>query len=166
MLTAALVIAGWISVYLLLRRMLQRSIEQLDSDLRDQLQALRNQLQPSRVALRNEPVPKPGSRYDRAPLLNEIEPGDNNQHDSEFSGIDSERISALRSTLSAFVGQEVRIRSVKRVPASNGFSSAWAREGRMLVQNSHDVELSKPRARLAVKPASGPPRNELRRRAA
>ena len=144
MLTAALVIAGWISVYLLLRRMLQRSIEQLDSGLRDQLQALRNQVQQASVTVQNEPAFAAGSRGYRA-LSGRLESDGIDRGDGEFAGMGPEKISTLRTTLSAFVGQEVRIRSVKKIPASNGLSNAWAREGCLLVQNSHNVEISKTR---------------------
>jgi hypothetical protein len=154
-LTAAVVIVGGISVYLLLRRMLLHSIEQLDSDLRDQLQALRNQVQQSGLALRNEPAFEVGSRDDRESLSEEIDSQGFDQGDAEFAGMDSEDVSALRTTLSAFVGKEVRIRSVKKIPAANGLSNAWAREGCVLVQNSHDVEVSKNRGRAAAKHAAG-----------
>jgi hypothetical protein len=164
MLTAGLVIAGWISVYLLLRRMLQRSIEQLDSHLRDQLQALRNQVQQTSVAIQNEPAFDAGSQGDHA-LSDKRESEGLDQGDGEFAGMGPEKISVLRTTLSAFVGQEVRIRSVKKLPASNGLSNAWAREGCVLVQNSHAVELSKTRPARVRDSRVGPSRNEVRRRA-
>jgi hypothetical protein len=163
-LIAALVIVGWISVYLLLRRMLQRSIEQLDSDLRDQLQALRNPVQQSSLAVRNEPPFEAGSRGDRESQTDDIETI--GIGDGKFTGMGPEEISALRTTLNAFVGREVRIRSVKKIPASNAMSNAWAREGCVLVQNSHDFEVSKIRARPAAKHVAGPSSDEAKRRAA
>ena len=155
MLAAAFVIVGGISIYLLLRRMLLHSIDQLDSDLRDQVQALRNQVQQSGLAVRNEPAFEVGSRGDRESRSEEIDGEALKQRDADFGGMDSEDVSALRTTLSAFVGKEVRIRSVKKIPASNGLSNAWAREGCVLVQNSHGVEVSKNRARPPAKHAAG-----------
>lgn len=133
MLTVAIMIAGWIAMYLVLRRMLQRNMTQMASRFQKDIEALHAT-------------------------------GAGSQQREEMT---PEAISELGRSLSDFIGAEVRVHSVKKLPVSNPVTSPWAREGCVLVQNSHQLEPSRPKLRVAAKPiAVGAFKEEAGRRAA
>jgi hypothetical protein len=142
-LTAAIVIAGWIVGYLVLRWVLQRSISRVRAEFEKEIEVLRDT--PSQTETSGNEFSKIG------PIQN-------------LDDLTPETVSALGQSLSAVVGKEVRISSVKKVPVSHAMSNPWAREGCVLVQNSHQLER---KVRFDTKPkAVRPFRNEVVRRAA
>jgi hypothetical protein len=145
-LTAVIVIAGWIAGYLVLRWVLQRSINKVRAELEGEIEAFHHAPDPAANSGNGFPTVGPVQNLD------ELTP---------------ETVSALGQSLSAFVGREVRISSVKKLPVSYAMSNPWAREGCVLVQNSHQLELSRGKARFAKTPtALRPFRNEVKGRAA
>jgi hypothetical protein len=57
--------------------------------------------------------------------------------DQESTAIPPETQVAIKAALSAFLGHEVRIRSVKLLETPEG-ATAWATQGRIAVQTSHN----------------------------
>lgn len=127
MLSAALVIAGWIAGYFVLRWILQRHMKRMRAQLEKELNAVRG-----------SPAGGRSGRLQGSERMTQITP---------------KKISALGETLSAFMGQEVQIRAIKKRPISNPLSNPWAREGCILVQNSHDLEISRIKIQFIHKPA-------------
>lgn len=127
MLTAAIVIAGWIAGYFVLRSILQRNVRGMHLQVEKELKAVGE-----------FPADGRSRRPEAGERINQITP---------------KNISALGESLSAFMGQEVQIRAVKRRPISNPLSNPWAREGCILVQNSHDLEISRSKTQFIHKPA-------------
>jgi len=125
MLTAVIVIAGWIAGYFALRRILHRNMKQM-----------RLQLEKELKVQRDSPTANWSGR---------TEAGD------RFSQITPKNISALAESLSAFIGQEVQIRAIKKGPISNAASNPWALEGCVLVQNSHKFEVSRSKTHFIAK---------------
>lgn len=146
MLTVVIVIAGWIAGYLVLRWVLQRSIRMVRAEFEKEIEVLREA--PSQTETSGNGFSKVG------PVQN-------------LDDLTPETVSALGQSLSAFVGREVRISSVKKLPVSHAMGNPWAREGCVLVQNSHQLERSRSKARFGTKPTAVRPfRNEVVRRAA
>ena len=153
MLTAVIVIAGWIAGYLVLRWVLQRRIRKVRAEFEKEIDTF------YRAPDQTEAWGHDGLGTTRG--LTDMNPA------PQFSDLTPETVSALGQSLSAVVGQEVRISSVKKLPVSYAMSNPWAREGCLLVQNSHQLERSWNTARFGAKPkAVRPFRNEVVRRAA
>jgi hypothetical protein len=145
-LTTVIVIAGWIAGYLVLRWVLQRSISEVRSEFEKEIEAFHHAPDPAANSGNGLPTVGPVQNLD------ELTP---------------ETMSALGHSLSAFVGREVRISSVKKLPVSYAMSNPWAREGCVLVQNSHQLEVSRSRVRFGTKPTAVRPfKGEVVRRAA
>jgi hypothetical protein len=141
MLTAAIVIAGWLAGYLVLRWILQRTMTQMRLQLEKERKAQHESL-----------------AVGRSGRLGGSE---------RFSQITPKSISALGETLSAFMGQQVQIRAIKKRPVSNALSNPWAREGCLVVQNSHEFEVSRSKTHSIAKPMRGNSfESEVRRKAA
>ena len=54
-------------------------------------------------------------------------------------GITPAVVSVIAAAAAAFVGRKVRILSVRLLDEANGDSSAWASQGRDMIQSSHNV---------------------------
>jgi hypothetical protein len=154
MLTAALVIAGWVAAYLSLREVLKRRYEDLRREFQDQINTLhaRIRLLDHAVAARpaavpaSEPVPREetGSQAVRRaepiawPAL-AIAP-------EAAEEVSPETMAVIAETVTGFLGKRVRIRSAKKLPAppppaaqtSSASGDPWAQQGRVLVQTSHE----------------------------
>jgi hypothetical protein len=116
MFTTAIVIASWIAGYVVLRWVLQRSMARLRSEFKksfDQQFGAQSSLSLEGAAEGKE-------------LRSDLSPGS---------------VSALGQSLSALIGQPVHIHSIKKVQATHSLSNAWAREGCVLVQNSHSLRV-------------------------
>jgi hypothetical protein len=152
-LTAVIVIVGWIAGYLLLRWMLQRSIRMVRAEFEKEIEGFYHASdQTEHSGNAGLGVSDGLTAMDTVPHFDDLAP---------------ETISALGQSLSAFVGREVRISSAKRLPVSHAMGSPWAREGCVLVQNSHQLERSRSKARFGTKPTAVRPfRGEAVRRAA
>jgi len=140
MLTAAIVIAGWIAGYFVLRWILQRNMKRIRMQLEKKLTA------------QHEFPATAGS--------GPVEAGD------RFAQITAKNISALGQSLSALMGQEVHIRAIKKRPISSPLNSPWAREGCVLVQNSHELEIVRNKTQLVIRPMRASSSNDGARRKA
>jgi hypothetical protein len=151
--TALIVIVGWIAAYFVLRWMLQRSISKVRAEFEKEIDAFYNASDQAEAWGHGGLVASRG--------LADMNPV------QKFDDLTPETVSALGQSLSAFVGREVRISSVKKLPVSHAMSNPWAREGCVLVQNSHQLERSRSKARFGTKPTAVRPfRGEVVRRAA
>jgi hypothetical protein len=132
--------------YLVLRWVLQRSIRMVRAEFEKEIEVLRDA--PSQTETS-------GNGFSKVGLVQNLD------------DLTPETVSALGQSLSAFVGREVRISSMKKLPVSHAMGNPWAREGCVLVQNSHQLERSRSKARFSTKPTAVRPfRGEVVRRAA
>jgi hypothetical protein len=114
MLIAALVIAGWLTVYLSLRNRLRRGCADLRADLQREIDSLSEKvvgLERSSAALRGLDASKE---------------------------ISLDTLAAISRTVTDLFGKRARIRSVKLLQTSN-VASQWAQQGRVMVQASHNL---------------------------
>jgi hypothetical protein len=138
MLTTAIVIASWIAGYVVLRWVLQRSLVRLRSEFQKAL----DQQFGAQASLSLEGANGKELHSDLAP----------------------DSVSALGQSLSALIGQPVHIHSIKKVQPTHSLSNAWAREGCVLVQNSHSLRVHA--SKVTAEPAVHWSTDEVARRTA
>jgi hypothetical protein len=54
-------------------------------------------------------------------------------------GITAEMVAVIEATVEIFLGTKARILSIRMLDQSDGDSSAWASQGRDMVQSSHNL---------------------------
>lgn len=115
-LIVALVIAGWVVMYLSSRRELKRACASLRLGLQRQIDSLSQKL----------------SAFERSPSgrVDGLEASEE---------ITADTLAAIAKTITGLLGRKVRIRSVKILQTSNTVASQWAQQGRVVVQASHDL---------------------------
>jgi hypothetical protein len=128
MLIALLVIAGLATItllvmYLLLRHSMQKEIWRLRGELTTVLAA-----------------GKPVRRAGESQFLDEIH---HQMRANSSQSLTPEALSEVAATLSAFLGSDVRISAVADGPAPNGAHHAWAQQGCVAIQNSHELAIAK-----------------------
>jgi len=120
MLIAALVIAGWVLVYISSRRALRRTREELRLEFQRQINALfANVNAPERTAAS---AARPQAIVSQVP-----------------EEITSETLATIAETITSLLGRKVRIRSVKMLETPSAVANPWAQQGRVIVQASHNA---------------------------
>lgn len=125
------VILGYVAVYLLLQRTLNRTVEKLRgewaNEFRSLMVAAHREEKPELAAARPAPVPQPVAvSPPPAPVAAKRE---------EAS---PETLLLIAAAVTAFLGKKVRIRSAKMLYSHESFN-AWSQQGRAVVQASHNV---------------------------
>ncbi len=124
LLTAALVIAGWVVVFIGLRRTLKRTRAELRHEFQRQIDSLSARLEVLERAADTRTAAAPAvlsPREGQAP--GEITP---------------ETLATITEAVTALLGRKVRVRSVKILPTPDAIVNPWAQHGRAVVQASHD----------------------------
>jgi hypothetical protein len=124
LLTAALVIAGWVVVFIGLRRTLKRTCAELRPEFQRQIDSLSTRIGALERAADTQTaaasaVSSPGEA--QAP-----------------EEITAETLATIAETITTLLGRKVRIRSVKILPTPDTTVNPWAQHGRAVVQASHD----------------------------
>jgi hypothetical protein len=57
----------------------------------------------------------------------------------EEGRISAEILAVIAAAAAAFVGQRIRIRGIEQLHSKGGQVSRWSRQGRVLVQSSHNL---------------------------
>ena len=73
-----------------------------------------------------------------APIAKTSSMIDSHAHPPE-GGITAEMVAVIEATVEIFLGTKARIRSIRMLDQSDGDSSAWASQGRDMVQSSHNL---------------------------
>ena len=108
------IFAGWVAGAAMSRRMVQREIALLEA----------------RLAPAPVPAPAPPPAVIAAPRPKPPEP-------EKVEEVTPEIIMVLSAAVAAFLGKRARIRSARLV--RTGSSNAWAQQGRVFVQASHNL---------------------------
>jgi hypothetical protein len=122
-LIAALVIAGWLMVYISSRRGLKRACADLRAEFQKQIDSLSETVRASKRSANAQGHGIEGAE--------EITP---------------DTLAAIAKAITGLLGRKVRIRSVKMLQTPNTAASQWAQQGRMVVHASHNLA---PRGREA-----------------
>jgi len=136
LLTAALVIAGWLAVFISSRRALKRTCaefqRQIDS-LSASLRALQQAADARTAAVPIIAVAESGKIESSAGI---VAPPIAAQAQAPEE-ITPETLATIAETITALLGRKICIRSVKTLPTPNAIVNPWAQQGRIVVQASH-----------------------------
>jgi hypothetical protein len=147
LITAALVIAGCVAVYLRLQRMLKRTCVQLRREFQAQIDSLSAGVRALERRAVTQPAAAPASALASpgkveplvasavAPIAAQA-PATATQAAEEVT---PEVLTAITETVTALLGKKVHIRSVKILRRLNAKVSPWAQQGRVVVQASHNL---------------------------
>jgi hypothetical protein len=172
MLAAALIVAGLVVMFLVLRYMLCRLREDLRREVQEQVDALY-----MKIRLR-EPIAAawPESTRAASPMANGSAAAEATNHTAPVDSpgsldcpqapdqVSPEALAVITETTEAFLGKKIRVRSAKLLqsaageiaapPAPQTVAGPWAQEGRALVQGSHDLVQGRMSAGTAQRAAS------------
>jgi hypothetical protein len=124
-LVAALVIAGWVTVYIGSRSLLKRTCAELRLEVRRQIDAL----SASVTALeRTVGTLAAGSSATLRP-----------EEEQTLDEITPETMATITETITALLGRKVHIRSVKILHVPTAIANAWSQQGRAVIQASHHL---------------------------
>ncbi|HWY57734.1 MAG TPA: hypothetical protein VNZ03_24955 [Terriglobales bacterium] len=144
MLIAALVIAGWVVVYIGARRMSRRMSAELRLEFQPQIDALSAKVTALErtvgiAAALPSAVRLPGKMKSLA--AGAVAPSAQPQASVTQSSADvtSETLATIAETITALLGRKVRILSVKILENPHAVANPWAQQGRVIVQASHNV---------------------------
>jgi hypothetical protein len=129
LLTAALVIAGWLAVFISLRRTLKRTC----ADLRLEFQRQIDSLSASVRALEQ-------AADTRGTAVSAVSSPGEAQAPEEIT---PETLATIAETIAALLGRKVHLRSVKILPTPDAIANPWAQHGRAVVQASHNFSQRK-----------------------
>jgi hypothetical protein len=120
-LIAAVVIVGWVVVYIASQRVLTRTCAELRREFQRQIDALSTNVRAAERSAGAETAAVPA------------------QATSAAEEITPEILRTITETITALLGRKVRIRSVKILQTANPMVSSWAQQGRVVVQASHNL---------------------------
>jgi hypothetical protein len=63
---------------------------------------------------------------------------------SKEAPIPAETLAVIAAAAATFVGKRLRIRSFEQVPSTGTTVNRWSRQGRVLVQSSHNLDVKHP----------------------
>jgi hypothetical protein len=124
LLTAAIVIAGWLAMFISLRGTLKRRCAELRLEFQRQIDSLSASVRALQQATDARTATAPevlSPREGQAP--GEITP---------------ETLATITEAVTALLGRKVRVRSVKILPTPDAIVNPWAQHGRAVVQASRD----------------------------
>jgi hypothetical protein len=116
-LIAALVLAGWLMVYISSRRGVKRACADLRAEFQRQIDSLSETV---RATERSAKAQEHGQGVEGA---EEITP---------------DTLAAIAKAITGLLGRKVRIRSVKMLQTPSTVASQWAQQGRVIVHASHN----------------------------
>jgi methylmalonyl-CoA carboxyltransferase large subunit len=120
-----LLIAGWLVIYAVMRRALERKTALLSRDMEAQLLSLRRLMHESSAAAEPAPaVAPPPEPAKLAPAEEAISP---------------ELVLVITAAVTAYLGKKVRIRSAKRLQTPYEIVNPWSQQGRVFIQASHNI---------------------------
>lgn len=127
---AAVVVLGYIAVYILLQRNLNRTVERLRGEWADEFRSL---MVAARLEGRHAPEPTPPA----APVPPSVVPLPAPVV-AKKEEVSPETLLVIAAAVTAFLGKKVRIRSAKTLYSHESFN-AWSQQGRAVIQASHNV---------------------------
>jgi len=135
LLAAALVIAGWVAVFIGSRRMLKRRRAELRLEFQRQIDSLYASVRvlEQSAGARTAAVVPEKVEASAAPSGAQVEVPATQATDE----ITPETLATIAETIAALLGRKVHIRSVKILETPNAIANPWAQHGRAVVQASH-----------------------------
>jgi len=131
----ALAAAGCVAIYAGLTRAVRRAVaeQQRDHDL--QLRAIAATVK----ALQTRVAELSREQAERAGAMAEISAAPEGNAAEEYRAPKPEIVAALTAAATTFLGKKARVRQVKLPTADQDGADAWAQQGRVIVQTSHNL---------------------------
>lgn len=133
---AALVAAGCVAIYAGFARAVQRAIRERQRETERQLNAMATTVKALQTRVAELGREQTGNAGERADAANQA------AAENPIAAADAptpEILAALTAAATAYVGKKARIRSAALVPAEENGAGAWAQQGRVIVQTSHNL---------------------------
>ncbi len=142
LLTATLVIAGWIVLLIALRRGLARRCDELRLEFRRQIDSLSASVTALErtIATRNASAQGESTVTSAGAASEDVAQGPLTQASDEIT---PEILAAITKTITALLGRKVHVRSVKLLATPDAASNPWAQNGRAVIQASHNFSQRK-----------------------
>ena len=136
----SLVVAGFVTCYLLLVRKLRAVVSERQLNIADQLAALDDAIRTLETRLAEHPVKTVGTELlqvaaNAESTNSEVDAGDAADASDETGEIAPEIQAAIAAATVATLGQNAAVRSVKAAP------SPWTQQGRVMVQGGHNLRV-------------------------
>jgi uncharacterized protein len=129
--------AGCVAIYAGLERVLRRAVRERQRDMERQLNAMATTVKAlqARVAELSRMQAARVQKAEVAAIAMPAETGARTKH----AQTKPEIVAALTAAATAFLGKKARVRSAQLLPSAQQDSAgAWAQQGRMIVQTSHN----------------------------
>ncbi|MGD0348211.1 MAG: hypothetical protein ABSA85_15715 [Terracidiphilus sp.] len=129
--------AGCVAVYAALERVLRRAVRERQRDMERQLDAMATTVKAlqARVA---ELSRLQAARVQEAEVVT-ISAAVENVDEPKTPPVKPEIVVALTAAATAFLGKKARVRSAQLLPGAQENAGAWAQQGRVIVQTSHNM---------------------------
>lgn len=129
--------AGCAAIYAELARVIRRAVSGQEQENARQLKTLSakvNDLEAQIAELRGSPDAKTGHSE-----LPAVSGGARNATGAQSERLKPETLVAITAAATAILGKKARVRSVQTLPVAQDNSGAWAQQGRVIVQTSHNL---------------------------
>ncbi|MGA2353007.1 MAG: hypothetical protein ABSG02_00825 [Terriglobales bacterium] len=138
LLTAALVIAGWVVLLITLRRSLERTRAELRAELQGQIDKLSASISALQQAAKSRSE-EAGQEFSAGSAA---APGSGSAHSpvtQTGDEITPETLAMITEKITILLGRKVHVRSVKLLAKFDVGISPWAQHGRAVIQASHNL---------------------------
>jgi hypothetical protein len=132
LLTAALVIAGWLAVFISSRLMLKRTCAELRLEFQRQIDSLSANVRALEQTAAARTVAVAPGKMEPSAAQAQVPATQTSDE------ITPETLATISETVTALLGRKVRIRSVKILETPNAIANPWAQHGRAVVQASRN----------------------------
>jgi hypothetical protein len=129
--------AGCVAIYAALERALQRAVRERQRDMERQLNAMATTMKAlqARVA---ELSRLQAARVQEGEVV-AISAAAENASEGQAAPVKPEIVAVLTAAATAFLGKKARVRSAQLLPNAPENAGAWAQQGRVIVQTSHNM---------------------------
>lgn len=129
--------AGCVAIYAGLERVMRRAVGERQRDMERQLHAMSTTVKAlqARVAELSKLQAARVQGGDVVAVSAAAEAAD----EPKTAPVKPEIVAALTAAATAFLGKKARVRSAQLLPATQENAGAWAQQGRMIVQTSHNM---------------------------
>ena len=141
-LTATLVIARWVVLFIALRRGLARRCEELRVEFQQQIDLLSASVATLErtIAASNAPAKGESTVTSAGAASEAVAQGPLAQASDEIT---PETLATITKTITALLGRKIHVRSVKLLATPDAASNPWAQNGRAVIQASHNFSQRK-----------------------
>jgi hypothetical protein len=129
--------AGCVGIYAGLERAMRRAVRERQRDMERQLNAMATTVKAlqARVAELNRLQAARAQAAQVAVISESAETAS----EAKQAQTKPEIVAALTAAATAFLGKKARVRSAQLIPSEQEGTDAWAQQGRMIVQTSHNL---------------------------